>query len=93
MLIRLPGQTWHAPTSRSFDNEAALELLLKQSPDLLPGTASFLVIRNFEVRVGTKAGQKFEIAIQRSTAVPYVLPPAIHVRPHAISMGLSLIHI
>lgn len=39
MLIRLPGQTWHAPTSRSFDNEAALELLLKQSPDLLPGTA------------------------------------------------------
>lgn len=52
-----------------------------------PGTASFLVIRNFEVRVGTKAGQKFEIAIQRSTAVPYILPPAIHVRPHAVSMG------
>ncbi|HVB52668.1 MAG TPA: hypothetical protein VNF24_00535 [Candidatus Acidoferrales bacterium] len=54
-----------------------------------PATASFLVIRDFEVRVGTKAGQKYEIAVQMSTAVPYVLPPAIHVRPHAVTMGSS----
>jgi hypothetical protein len=39
MLIRRPNQSWHAPGSESFDDEAALELLLKDSPDLLPGSS------------------------------------------------------
>jgi hypothetical protein len=37
MLIRRSGERWHAPASESFDDEATLELLLKESPDLLPG--------------------------------------------------------
>jgi hypothetical protein len=39
MLIRRHGQPWHAPASQSYRDEAALELLLKESPDLLPGAA------------------------------------------------------
>jgi hypothetical protein len=38
MLIRHGGERWHAPASESFNDEATLELLLKESPDLLPGT-------------------------------------------------------
>ncbi|MDQ6899819.1 MAG: hypothetical protein M3072_09980 [Candidatus Dormibacteraeota bacterium] len=38
MLIRHGGERWHAPASESFSDEATLELLLKESPDLLPGT-------------------------------------------------------
>ena len=48
---------------------------------------AYLVIRNFEVHTGSHAGQRFDVAIQRSTATPYVPPPAIHVRPHAVPMG------
>ena len=38
MLIRHAGELWRSPESETFDDEAALELLLKDSPNLLPGT-------------------------------------------------------
>ena len=38
MLIRHAGERWHSPASESFDDEATLELLLKESPNLLPSS-------------------------------------------------------
>lgn len=43
MLIRRQDGKWHSPTAERFDDEAALEQLLKESPDLLPQTAGALV--------------------------------------------------
>lgn len=54
-----------------------------------PATRSYVVIRDYEVRVGSQAGHKYEIAIQKNAAVPYVLIPAIQVRPHVVSMGAA----
>jgi hypothetical protein len=49
----------------------------------------FIVIRDFDVRAGSRAGQRHDVAIQWSTAVPYVAPSAIHVRPLAVAMGTA----
>jgi len=49
----------------------------------------FIVIRAYEVRNGSRAGQRHDIAIQWSTSVPYVAPSAIHVRPFAVAMGIA----
>lgn len=51
--------------------------------------ASYVVIRGFPVQTGSHKGQALDIAIQASTAVPYVLPPAIHVRPALVTMGVA----
>ncbi|MCZ2817918.1 hypothetical protein [Modestobacter sp. VKM Ac-2984] len=37
MLIRQNGGTWQSPTVTNYTDEAALETLLLESPDLLPG--------------------------------------------------------
>ncbi len=37
ILIRKPGEPWRAPEVLTFDNEAALQQLLQESPGLLPG--------------------------------------------------------
>jgi hypothetical protein len=37
MLIRHSGGGWESPAVTSYDDEAALETLLLESPDLLPG--------------------------------------------------------
>jgi hypothetical protein len=37
MLIRHSGKGWESPAVTSYDDEAALETLLLESPDLLPG--------------------------------------------------------
>ena len=36
-LIRHSGGGWRAPSVTSYSDEQALELLLEQTPDLLPG--------------------------------------------------------
>lgn len=39
MLIRKLGEsTWHAPTITAYSNEQAIQTIIKQSPDLLPGS-------------------------------------------------------
>jgi hypothetical protein len=42
-LIRHSGGSWRAPGVTSYSDEQALELLLKQTPDLLPGQDTGLV--------------------------------------------------
>jgi hypothetical protein len=50
-LIRHSGGDWHAPSVTSYSDEQALELLLEQTPDLLPGqdTALVTVVRQLYV--------------------------------------------
>jgi hypothetical protein len=50
-LIRHPGGGWHAPSVTSYSDEQALELLLEQTPELLPGqdTALVTVVRQLYV--------------------------------------------
>jgi hypothetical protein len=42
-LIRHSGGGWRAPSVTSYSDEQALELLLEQTPDLLPGQDAALV--------------------------------------------------
>ena len=37
MLIRTAGGTWERPAVTSYTNEATLETMLLESPELLPG--------------------------------------------------------
>lgn len=48
---------------------------------------SYLVIRDYTIRTGSLAGTTCDVAIQWATAVPYIMPPAIHTRPVLIPMG------
>lgn len=50
---------------------------------------SYLVIAAFSVRTGSRTGQQLDVAIEVSEAVPYVLPPALHVRPAIVPMGTA----
>ncbi len=50
---------------------------------------SYLVIRDFEVCTGSRSAMRYDVAIQKTTAVPYVPPPAVHVRPHVVPMGTA----
>ncbi len=47
----------------------------------------FIVIHDYLIQVGSLAGRSCDIAIERTTAVPYVAPPAIHTRPALVLMG------
>jgi hypothetical protein len=47
----------------------------------------YIVIRDYPITVGSLAGHTCDVAIQRVTSVPYVLPSAIHTRPELIPMG------
>jgi hypothetical protein len=51
--------------------------------------ASYLIIRAFPVRTGSRTGQQLDVGIQESAAVPYVFPPALHVRPAVVPMGTA----
>lgn len=47
----------------------------------------YIVIRNYTIPAGKLAGRVCDVAIQKSTNVPYVAPAAIHSKPHLIPMG------
>ncbi len=53
----------------------------------LVGSQSFIVIRDYVLPAGSHAGRICDIAIERTTTIPYVPPPAIHTRPTLIPMG------
>lgn len=50
------------------------------------GNAPFLVVRDYTVPAGSLAGTTCDLAIQRTAAIPYQPPPAIHTRPHLVPM-------
>ena len=47
---------------------------------------TYVVVRNVELPKGSLKGRRCDIAIQRSGAVPFVPPAAIHTRPHLVPM-------
>lgn len=49
---------------------------------------TFIVIHGYVIPVGSLAGQSCDIAIERTTTVPYVAPPAIHTRPVLVPMDM-----
>lgn len=49
---------------------------------------SYIVIRNYVIKVGSLAERICDVAIQQSTAIPFVLPSAIHTKPHLVPMDM-----
>lgn len=47
----------------------------------------YLVVRSYAIPIGPLAGRVCDVAIQKSSTVPYVAPAAIHTKPHLITMG------
>lgn len=47
----------------------------------------YIVIRNYKIPSGSLAGQTCDVAIWRTTTVPYVAPSAVHTRPALIRTG------
>lgn len=54
LLIRTTGEgTWREPSGRGYDNEAALQAILAEHPDLVPGVdGAAIACREFESTVG-----------------------------------------
>ena len=46
----------------------------------------YTVVRSYSIAVGRLAGTVCDIAIHKPPEEPYVLPSAIHTRPHLIAM-------
>jgi hypothetical protein len=45
MLVRKEGETkWHAPAVTQYADEAKLEILLRESPEILPGTSGTVAV-------------------------------------------------
>ena len=47
---------------------------------------AYVVVRDVRLPKGALTGRQCDIAIQRSDAVPFVPPAAIHTRPHLVPM-------
>ena len=52
-------------------------------------TQPYTVVRDLTITKGSLAGQMCDVAIQRTEAEPYVMPPAIHTRPHLMPNGAA----
>lgn len=46
----------------------------------------FIVIRGYKIPAGQLAGRVCDVAINKSSTVPYVAPSAIHTKPHLVPM-------
>lgn len=51
-----------------------------------PGGTPYLVICGYRIATGPLAGEVCDLAIQRTSAIPYQPPPAIHTKPHLVPM-------
>lgn len=52
-----------------------------------PDSHKYTVVRSFSIAVGRLTGTVCDIAIHKPQEEPYVLPSAIHTRPHLIAMN------
>lgn len=50
---------------------------------------SYLVIRDYAIQAGRFAGRMCDVAFERTTAVPYIPPAAIHTRPALVPMDMN----
>lgn len=74
--------------AEDFDNYLAglgLSVEVFQGADGQPYT----VIREMTITKGSLADKTCDVALLRPTAEPYVVAPAIHVRPHLLPMGTA----
>src|SRR5947209_4923372 len=53
------------------------------------GSQKFIIIRDYVIPMGCLAGRSCDIAIERTTTVPYVAPAAIHTRPALVPMDMG----
>jgi hypothetical protein len=72
---------------RFDDFEHYLASLGLQANRVDQGGQPYLVIQDFEIPDGTHAGENCDVAILASSDTPWVAPPAIHVKPHLVTMG------
>lgn len=56
------------------------------------GAQTFIVVHDYAIPTGNLAGRSCDIAVERTTAVPYVAPPAIHTRPALVDMNVEAFH-
>ena len=47
----------------------------------------YIVVRDYVIPAGTFAGRTCDVAVQRTSSVPYQAPAALHTRPILIPMG------
>lgn len=52
----------------------------------------YIVIRDYHIQAGTLAGKTCDVAIERTTTVPYVPPSAIHTQPALVPMDIPRYH-
>lgn len=56
------------------------------------GSQTFIVVHDYVIPAGTLTGRLCDIALERTTAVPYVAPPAIHTHPALVAMNVNAFH-
>src|SRR4051794_20380705 len=49
----------------------------------------YSVVKDLKIKTGNLKGVVCDVAIQRPTEIPYVLPAAIHTRPHLLPMDTA----
>ena len=54
---------------------------------LLVGEQAYVHLKNVRISAGTHAGSVCDVAILRTTEVPWAPQAAVHVKPHLVRMG------
>ena len=49
----------------------------------------YTVVCDYELPKGSLRGRRCDIAIQRHESIPFVVPAAIHTRPHLVPMSMK----
>ena len=49
----------------------------------------YIVVRDYHITTGPLAGKTSDVAIERTSTVPYVFPSAIHTRPALVPMDIQ----
>ena len=64
------------------------ELGWKIEPGVV-GSQTFIIICDYVIPTGSLAGRSSDVAIERTTTIPYVTPAAIHTRPALVPMDMG----
>jgi len=65
----------------------ALDLTVEGIVDA--NSTPYIVIRDYKITAGPLAGTTCDVAIQRTTAIPYQPPPAIQTKPPLVPMDVQ----
>jgi hypothetical protein len=56
------------------------------------GSQTFIIVHDYVIPAGSLSGRSCDIAIERTTTVPYVAPAGIHTRPALVPMDVGAFH-